>query len=143
MTLNYNVGSDTSLTVNINGVPFLHQIITNFEAKQKSADLSSVALDGINRYRYLEQGWDMSFDYDRADSALDDFFAAKEAGRYAGFAPPQITVTETTQDPNTGIIAKYRYEGVTLKLETAGARSGDKKVEEKVTGMASRRIKAL
>jgi hypothetical protein len=141
--MNFNIGSDTSLTIVVNGATLVHKIITSFEAKQKSADLASVAIDGVNRFRYLEQGWDLSFDYDRADSRLDDFFAAKEAGRYAGFAAPAITITETTVDPNTGVPAKYRYEGVTLKLETAGAREGDKKVEEKVTGMASRRIKAL
>lgn len=141
--MEFNIGSDTTLSIFIDGQRFVHLILTSFEARQKAADLSSTAIDGVNRYRYLEQGWDLSLDYDRGDSQLDDFFAAKEAGRYAGFPPPQIMITETTVDPNSGIPAKYRYNGVTLKLDTIGARTGDRKVEEKVTGMASRRIKVL
>jgi hypothetical protein len=141
MTQQYGIGSDTTLTILINGQLFVHQIINDFEAKQLTTRLKSVGMDGVNRYRELEEGWDGTFSFDRGDSALDDFFAAKEAGRYAGQAPPVITITETTIGAETRVPAKYRYDGVTLKFDTIGSRSGDKKIDEKVGWAASRRFK--
>lgn len=143
MTENYNIGSDTTLTIIVNGGLLVHQILTSFEARQITTKLKSTAITGVNRYRELPEGWEGTLEYDRGDSQLDDFFAAAEAGRYAGLPPPVITITETTSDPNTGIPAKYRFTEVALKLETIGARSGDKKVEEKISWTASRRKKVL
>jgi hypothetical protein len=136
----YNIGSDTTLTIISAGQPIQSAILTSFEAKQITTSLKSTAINGVNRYDELEEGWDLSFDYDRADSIFDDLFALKEANRYAGIAPPKISVTETTTNAD-GSVVKYRYSGVALKLETIGARKGDAKVEQKVTGKASRRKK--
>lgn len=137
----YNVGSDTVLTVISNGVPLISQILTSFEARQITTDLKSVAIDGVNRYRHLEEGWEGDFNYDRADSTLDDFFAAKEQGRYtAGTNPPIMTISETTTNPD-GSTSRYRYDGVTVKLDTIGARKGDSKVEQRMSFRCSRRVK--
>lgn len=138
----YNVGSDTRLTVIVAGSPLVSQILTSFEARQITTRLKSVQINGRNRYRELEEGWEGSLDYDRADAGLDEFFAAKEAARYAGQLPPTIFITETTTNTD-GSISKFRYEGVTLKLDTIGRRSGDAKVEEKISWAASRRIQVI
>lgn len=139
----YNIGSDTELTIISNGVVLAAAILTTFEARQRATELTSKAIDGINRFRYVEEGWDITLGWDRADSTIDDYFAAKEEGRYQGLRPPIVYIVETTTDANTGLPAKYRYEGVSLRLDTIGSRSGDGKVDPRVTGSASRRIKVI
>jgi hypothetical protein len=139
----YNVGSDTTLTVISNGVILVSSILTEFEARQKTTELTSKAIDGVNRFRHVEEGWDGTLGYDRSDSGLDDYFAAKESARYLGFQPPAAFITETTIDANTGVPSKYRYVGVTMKMDSAGRRSGDAKVDVRLSWSASRREKVL
>lgn len=136
----FNVGSDTRLTILASGQPIAATILTSFEPKQVTTQVKSLALTGVTNARDLEEGWDLSIEWDRADSVIDDFFAAKEAGRYAGQSPPEIVITERIKEIN-GSTSRYRYEGVTLKYDSAGARAGDKKIEPKASGFASRRIK--
>ena len=138
----YNIGSDTTLNVIVEGQLLVSQILTSFEARQITTRLKSVGIDGKNRYADLEEGWEGELSYDRGDPALDEFFAAKEAGRYAGLRPPRIHITETTTNVD-GSISKYRYEGVTMRLDTIGRRSGDAKVEERVSWACSRRIQVM
>lgn len=140
MSGDFNVGSDSKLTIISGGARLSARIRTGFEAKQITTKLKSVASDGVNRYRELEEGWEGTLEFDRADSVLDDFFALKEANRYAGIAPPSVTITETNSELN-GSITIYRFEGVTLKMDTAGKRDGDKKVDVKIGWTASRRFK--
>jgi hypothetical protein len=138
MAQNYNVGSDTTIVITANGTTLVSLILTSFEARQITTRLKSVAITGVNRYRELEEGWEGTLDWDRADSSLDDFFAAKEAGRYAGQEPPVIQFNETTTNPD-GSISQFRYTGVTMKFESIGKRSGDAKVDQRVTWTCSRR----
>lgn len=135
----YNVGSDTVLTVMSQGQILASQILTHFNAKQMTTRLKSVGIDGVNRYRDLEEGWEGDLQYDRADASLDAFFAAKEAGRYSGLQPPTITITENTTNVD-GSVTIMRYDGVTMKFDDIGDRSGDAKVDEKISYACSRRI---
>lgn len=139
-TNSFTIGSDTILSIISNGSVLAATILVSFDAKQITADLDSVGMDGANRYRYVERGWDIALEFDRTDATLDDFFAAKEAAQYSGGSPPILSLTETTTNTN-GSIVKYRYDGLTLKYDTIGARKGDAKVEPKVSGKASRRVK--
>lgn len=136
----FNIGSDTTISLIVNGAILKSAILTSFEAKQMTTSLDSTGMDGVNRFDEIDKGWDISMDFDRADSILDDFFAAKEAARYNGAPKPEISITETTTNVD-GSIVKYRYNRVALKFDTIGARKGDSKVEAKVSGKASRRIK--
>ena len=139
----YNVGSDTTLTLISDGQILASQILTEFNSKQLTTKLKSVAIDGVNRYRELEEGWEGTFAYDRADSVMDDYFAQKEANRYLGLPPPIATISETTVNAVDQSVSMYRYSGVTMKLDDIGARKGDSKVEQKVSWTASRRITVL
>src|SRR5206468_7212424 len=124
----YGIGSDTQITIISNGALLVSQILTGFEARQMVAQLDSTALDGVNRYIDIEKGWEGTFEYDRADSVWDDYFAAKEFGRYTGAPRPVVTITETTLNAADNSVSKYRYDGVTLRMETAGRRGGDAKI---------------
>ena len=135
----FNIGSDTVLSIISTGAPVVWSILTEFEAKQMTADLDSTAIDGTNRYRYVEKGWEGTFGFDRDDDAIDAYFAAKEAARYAGLQPPTVTITQTDTNVD-GSISRFRYDGVTMKLDTIGSRKGDAKVEPKISWRAGRRV---
>lgn len=139
----YNIGSDTQVTFVSDGGLVNATIMTSFNARQITTKLKSVGIDGVNRYRELEEGWEGTAGYDRADAVMDDYFASKEAGRYSGLPAPIATVTETTANASDGSVSKYRYDGVTMKLDDIGARDGDKKVEQKISWTSSRRIKVF
>lgn len=139
----YNIGSDTQISFVSNGGLVKATILTSFNAKQMTTRLKSVAIDGVNRYRELEEGWDGTAGYDRADSILDNYFANKEANRYSGIPAPIGTITETTVNAADGSLSKFRYDGVSMKLDDIGTREGDKKVEQKITWVASRRIQVI
>lgn len=135
----FNIGSDTKITVLANGAVLGAQIMTKFEAKQKTTQLNSKALDGTNRNRELPEGWDIDMEWDRGNSVIDDFVAGEEAARYAGQAPSDLAVVEVTVNPD-GSVSRYRYTGCTIKLDSAGERSGDSKVVQKATLTATRRF---
>jgi len=137
----FSVGSDTTLTIISNGAPVAATILTSFEPKQVTTQVKSKAITGVTNARDLEEGWDLDIEWDRGDSTIDDYFAAKEAARYAGQQPPVIFISETIKEPDGVTISRYRYGPCTLKYDSAGKRAGDAKIEPKASGFASRRIK--
>ena len=114
--------------------------ITNFDRKPKNKKLESAGLDGLHRMATIPQGWTLSMDVDRMDRALDDFFTGIEEQYYNGETVQNVTVTETIQEPD-GTISQFRYEGVSLHFEDAGAWKADEFVKMKLGGEASRRRK--
>lgn len=134
----FNIGSDTRITILKNGLPVAAAILTSFEAKQLTTRVTSKKIDGKTNSRELPEGWDLDFEFDRGNSQIDDLFVAEEELRYAGQPPSKFTVVERTSNPD-GTVSRYRYEEVVLKLDTAGDRKGDGKVTQKMSGFASRR----
>jgi len=71
---------------------------------------------------------------------VDNYFATLESQYYAGANQLPGTIYETISEPD-GSLTQWRYTGVVLKLEKAGEFSGDKKVEQSVSFMASQKVK--
>lgn len=134
----FNIGSDAKLTILINGAPFGASVLTNFESKQLTTRLTSKPVNGDPNFREVEEGWEGTAEYDRANSIVDDFFVQKEAARYAGQQPPQIVLTHAIVNPD-GSTSRYRFEGVAVKLDEAGSYKSDDKVMQKIGWVASRR----
>jgi hypothetical protein len=135
----FNIGSDTVISIVSNGVIIASSILVSFNAKQKTALLTSKAITGRNRNLHLEEGWEFDFVYDRADGVWDAYFAAKELARYSGQAAPVIVITETTSNPD-GSITSLQHGDVTLKFDDIGDRSGDALVKEKISGVSGYRL---
>ncbi len=110
--------------------------ITAFDAKPMSKQLQSNGIDGVNKFAVIPEGWTLSFDVDRADRVVDDWWAAMEAAYYAGNTIKNCTILETIQEAD-GSIAQYRFEGVALNLDDAGNWRSDSFVKMKLTGRAS------
>ena len=109
--------------------------ITDFDRKPKQKKLESHGLDGIVRTATIPGTWTLSFSVDRNNRQLDDFFAAIEQAYYDGQTVNNVTVSEIIIEPD-GSISTYRYEGVSLHFEDAGAWAADKFVKMKLGGEA-------
>lgn len=138
---NFNIGSDAKVTWLSDGAVVGASILTKFSKKQRTKDIESEGIDGVNRFRNVEAGWEGTAMYDRTDSRIDDYFALKETARYAGLPPPVVTFSESIVNASDGATARYRYDGVTMTLENAGDIGGDSKIEQSISWKASRRIK--
>jgi hypothetical protein len=136
----YSIGRDITLVVQTsNGALSLNKI-TKFTAKQESTDVRVKRLDGItDRLRFFD-GWTGSFDIERQDSVIDDYFAQLEANYYAGINEQPCQIYETHTEPN-GTTTQYRHDGVLLKLDDAGEWMGDSTVKISLSWTGSRRTK--
>src|SRR5258707_6501904 len=105
-----------------------------------SNKVSIKGLDGVVRYLEIPDGWDGTFTYTKQDDLIDAYFAGLEAAYYNGVNIPASSITETITNPD-GSTSQYRYTGVMMKYDDAGAWSGDRDVILKISWCASRRIK--
>jgi len=137
-----NVGRDVTLTIidAQNGGIQTWLTLTGFNSVQQSKRLQSIALNGVNNFAEIPQGWDLTFMIDRSSSAVDDYFATTEDGYFQGLDQYGIQVTETITEVD-GSTSQYRYEGLAIKLADAGNKTGDDHIKMKITGIASRRRK--
>lgn len=113
--------------------------ITKFDAKPTTGDEKRVGMDGKVRHNVTHEGWTGSFEVDRFNSVLDDFWAEAEAGYFAGTALPWGTIQETITNPDLSV-SQYTYTEVVLKLADIGSREGNKTIKQKLDFLASRRI---
>jgi hypothetical protein len=141
MPLNgYSVGRDLSLDIiGPNGPVNLNQIV-GFTAKPDVTDKKIKGLDGITRHLRFPDGWSGSFDLERQNNVVDDYFSTLEANYYAGLNENPATITETIQEVD-GSVSQYRFLQVLLTLEDAGSFKGDDTVHQKVRFVAARRVK--
>jgi hypothetical protein len=118
----------------------LPQVIINFQSRQETTSQTSRPLNSQPIHNEIPNGWSGSFEIERANSVIDDYFARIEAGYYAGIAPDVVTIQETIQEVKGGI-TQYLYTGVALKLDDTGTREADNPQKQKVGFRASQRLK--
>jgi hypothetical protein len=95
---------------------------------------------GIVRHVVYYKGWSGSFTIERRDSVLDDYFALLEANFYLGTNQLPTSLTQSILEVS-GQITIWRYTGVILKYDDAGAYRGDQTVKQGMSFMASKRLK--
>lgn len=138
----FSIGKDVVLDlVGETGV-LAFTIITGFDAAQMTNRIQVKPLDGIPRFLEIPDGWSGSFDYERRDASIDNYFAALEARYYSGLNVKAITATETITEPS-GNVSQFRFEGMMLRLASAGSWIADATVKPKIEWCAGRRIKVL
>jgi hypothetical protein len=137
---NFTVGRDVSIIINGPNGQITLNGITDFSAKPMTTTLKAKPLNGTPEFGYIPDGWELSFKLDRMDTGADDFYAGFETGYYNGNNQPSGTVNETIQEAN-GSISQWRYTGFVMKLDNPGDFSGDKKVEQSLSGLASQKVR--
>jgi len=136
----FNTGKDVTLVISTPTGVLQIDGLTGFKAQQLTQALDSKLITGDNIYDEIPLGWSGTFNLERLDSTVDDYFAADENGYYSGVKPNSIvTITQSIQE-NVGVTI-YRFTGVALKFEDAGEWRGDQKVMQSLSFKASRRLK--
>lgn len=136
----FTVGRDISLDFNTATGPLTFGLITKFSKKQDTTEKKIKGLDGITRHVRFPQGWSGNIEIERQGPELDNYFAQEEDNYYAGIDEQGGTITETITEAS-GAVSQFRYIGVLLKFDDAGDSAGDETVKQKVSFLASRRIK--
>lgn len=137
---NFSVGRDIALSVDTPTGPLVLSLITAFDSKQEVIKKKVKGLDGITRKVNFPDGWLGSFEVERQNSVVDDYFCTLEAAFYAGQNQPNATITETVSEPD-GSVHQYQYKNVALYYEQRGPWRGDDTVKLKITFDAERRLK--
>lgn len=137
---NFSTGRDVTLTVVTASGPLNLNLVTGFHSAPGMSEIRVKGIDGITRHARFFDGWSGSFDIERVDSTVDDYFAQLEANFYAGVNETPATITETISEPN-GSVSQYRYQNVLLKLDDAGGWMGDQTVKQKLSFVAAQRKK--
>lgn len=142
MSINsFTVGRDVALDLTKgDGSPLRVALITKFTSKPDITDQKIKGLDGITRHVRFPDGWSGSFEVERQNDVLDNYFAQLEDNYYSGVTEQPCTITETISEPD-GSISQFRYDGVLLKFDDAGDWEGAKTVKQKVSFVATRRKK--
>ena len=139
---NQSIGKDVSFVVmtSAGALNIPAAAITKFDAQPDTSHEARKGLDGVTRNAVFPNGWKGSFDIDRMNSAVDEFWAQFESDYYNGVNLLPGTINEVIVEAN-GSISQYRYEGVVLDLKDAGSRESDKVIKMKLDFYASRRKK--
>src|SRR4051794_32063881 len=98
----FSVGKDVQLNINLPSGP-LNITLTDFNADPMFNDLKSKPLDGVPIFGVIPDGWKGAFKFDRRDPLVDNFFAAAEAGYFAGQNNGSGTVLETITEADGSI----------------------------------------
>lgn len=137
----FNIGRDGfQITIMGSAGPMSFNILVEFDTKPQYKDVKVEGIDGITRSRHLPNGHTGTLMFDRADSALSDYFVQQEANFFSSLNPDQITITQTISEGN-GAISQYQYTYVDLWEEEDGSWKGLDKVPQKVSFYAARKIK--
>jgi hypothetical protein len=134
----YSVGRDITLNVMTATGPLTINKITGFSTKQEVSKSKVKRLDGVTDSLRFFDGWSGSFDVERADSIVEDYFIKLEDAYFSGKNEQPATIMETVTNPD-GSVSQYRYERVMLTLDNAGEWKGDSSVKIKVSFEAARK----
>lgn len=137
----YSLGRDNTIAVILpDGTTLQLGKVTNFTAKQDVTDQKIKGMDGVTDHLKFYEGWSGSFSIERRGPDLDNYFAKLESNYYAGVDEPPATMQQTIVEPN-GQVSQFRFERTLLKYDDAGDFAGDKSVHQKVSFLATKRIK--
>jgi len=135
------VGRDITVTLNDNNGLVTTCRVKKFTAKQKTSSKESAGLNGINLHMEIPMGWDGSFEMDRNNSNVDDYFHELEnLNYYLGNPLVPLTLTQTVTESN-GSTSQYQFNGVVITYEDAGNYTADDYVTLRVGFKAQQRIK--
>lgn len=138
--LGYSLGRDVAVDINTPTGRLRIPKVTKFNSKPQLTTNKITALNGITDTLQSPAGWEGSFDAERMDGTLDDFWAQWEENYFNGVDQQNGSITETIQESN-GTVSVYRYENVSFHLTDPGNKEGDKTIKQTLAFTANRRKK--
>ncbi|MCJ7926443.1 MAG: hypothetical protein MUW55_11020 [Pantoea vagans] len=138
--LGYSLGRDIAVDITTPTGKLRLPKVTKFTSKPNISTNKITALNGVTDTLQSPTGWEGTFDSERMDSTLDDFWAQWEENYFNGVDQQAGSITETITEPN-GSVSVYRYETVSFHLTNPGDKEGDKTIKQSLAFTANRRKK--
>ncbi len=113
--LNISIGRDISVVLTVGGKTIDLQNVIGFEANAVYAKVNVSRLDGTNLFAELPKGWTGTFTLERANDALDAFFAEVEALWLHGGSLQNGTITQAVTEAD-GSVSRYQFTNCALNF---------------------------
>lgn len=113
--------------------------VTAFDGKQQFASLESKRMSLPPIFLEIPNGWNGSFEFDRAETAADDLANAAEAIFWAGGSLVNGDFFQYVTNPD-GSTSTYHYLGCAFKFTELGRYAADAVVKQRVDFKASQRV---
>ena len=138
----YTVGLDIKLVLvdQNTGAVLSWPVLSSADFKQMTKALEWKPLNGNIAFAELPGGWEVSFEVERTDGSVMDYFVISEAAYLSGGPASQFYLQQTVNNPD-GSATQYRYINGAMKLSNAGAFKMDDKVSLKIDGRFGRCLK--
>lgn len=139
----FNTGHDIAIEVidAVSGAALDIPILTGWDKKQRTETVRSRPLNAAPIQEEDPDGWEGTFELDRANADADAWVASREVDFYAGRTVRQFSILETIQEVD-GSYTQWRYQGCSAKLSEGGKAERGKTVQMKFDWFAGRRIRA-
>jgi len=137
-----NIGNDARFDIHTGPGEILSlPTLTKFTSKKIAKKLTVKPLGGLPIHlSFMEDGWEGSFEVSRKDNQIDKYFATMESNYYAGISQPSGFIQQTISEVD-GTVSTYQYQGVVLYYDDAGDYEVEKNVVQKVSFLASTRVR--
>lgn len=135
-----NVGSDAQFVVVTSIGNLSLPTLINFDFKQEVIKQKVRPLNATNIPLRFFDGWSGTFEVERADSTLDDYFALMEQTELSGSSMPLGTIQQTIQTANS-TVEVWQFQGVVLSFDDAGKYEKQKTVMQKVSFECATRVR--
>lgn len=113
--MSISIGRDVSVVLTIAGQTIDLQNVTGFEATPQYANLKVDRLDGKVLNAELPKGWSGRINMERANDALDAFFAQNEALWLNAGTVTWGTITQAVTEAD-GSTSRYQFTNCALKF---------------------------
>lgn len=135
----FSVGRDCILVLIDSGFGTIQlDNVTAFTCRQLTSPVKVDRLDGVQLNGEIPKGWSGSFELDRANAALDTYFAGKEDSWFTDGVLSSAAVYQYVTEAD-GSTTTLQYDNVGLKFTDAGQWRGDSAVKLRVDFTANRR----
>lgn len=111
--------------------------VTGFEAQMTTQNLRVDRLDGVVLNAELPKGWSGTLDADRANPAVEAFFAQTEQAWIVGGSYQVATMYQYINEAD-GSTSVWAYDNVAMKFD-AGSWKSDAAVRQRIHWEANRR----
>lgn len=114
------------------------QKVTSFHATPRYNTVASVPLNSPPVERYLSNGWDIVFAFDRYNSAGDDFATLLDNTFWSSQSVLTGTIYVTINNPD-GTTTEHEYTDASFRFTSTGNYSGDSVVSYGLSAFAAQR----
>ena len=111
--MNLTIGRDVTVVLTVAGQSIDLQNVSGFEANAVYQKVNVERLDGQVIHADLPKGWTGTFTMERANDALDAYFAGSELAWYQGGIIQNATVTQAISEAD-GSTSRYQFTGSSL-----------------------------